>query len=230
MPHVHLFGIAVCVLRCTRAIPTTRLVGHADPGRAIAVAISDPATVALDFTTVAVGCGDQTHDHYVLAAIHQASRRVDILGITDHPNEAWMAQVARNITMAETGFLHRMRASWVIMDRDTKFTDHFRNIIDQAHFRTLRLPPRSPQSNGYMERWFRTVKTNLIRKAYWLDAEALWQALIHYLDHYHTERPHQGLTNDPPLPGTRSTVVGGAVLVRHQRVGGLINVYRRVAA
>lgn len=206
---------------------TTRGSGWDGP---VAVAINDPGTVALDFTTVAVGCGAQAQDYYVLAAIHQSSRRVEILGITDHPNDAWMAQVARNLTMADTGFLHRIGASWVIMDRDTKFTDHFRNIIDQAHFRTLRLPPRSPQANGYMERWFRTVKTNLIRKAYWLDAEALWQALALYLDHYHAERPHQSLGNDPPLPAQRSTIVGDAVFVRHQRVGGLINVYQRRAA
>lgn len=200
----------------------------------VSVAISDPATVALDFTTVAIGCGDQVQDHYVLAAIHQASRRVEILGVTDHPDEAWMAQIARNLTMADTGFLRRMNATWVIMDRDTKFTDCFRHIIDeapQAHFRTLRLPPRSPQANGYMERWFRTVKTNLIRKAYWLDADALWQALVLYLEHYHTERPHQSLGNHPPLPIERSTVVGDRWrLVRHPRVGGLINVYRREEA
>jgi putative transposase len=92
----------------------------------------------------------------------------------------------------------------------------------------LRLPPKRPQANGYMERWFRTVKTNLIRKAYWLDAEALWQALMLYLEHYHEERPHQSLGNDPPLPAERSTVAGDRwKVVRQPRVGGLINVYRK---
>jgi len=207
---------------------TTRGSGWDGP---VAAAISDPGTVALDFTTVAIGCGDEAQDHYVLAAIHQSSRQVEILGVTDHPDEAWMAQIARNLTMAETGFLYRMNATHVIMDRDTKFTDQFRHSIDQAHFPTLRLPPRSPQANGYMERWFRTVKTNLIRKAYWLDAEALWQALVQYLEHYHTERPHQGLGNDPPLAEPRSSgKADGGTFIRHQRVGGLINVYRREAA
>lgn len=102
---------------------------------------------------------------------------MEILGVTDHPDDAWMVQVARNLTMVDTGLLHRMNATRVIMDRDTKFTERFRHLIDnvlQAPFRTLRLPPKRPQANGYMERWFRTVKTNLMRKAYWLDAEALW--------------------------------------------------------
>jgi hypothetical protein len=82
-----------------------------------------------------------------------------------------------------------------------------------------------------MERWFLSAKTNVIRKAYWLDAEALWQALVLYLEHYHTERPHQSLGNDPPMPNQRSTVVGDRwKLVRHPRVGGLINVYRKEEA
>jgi transposase InsO family protein len=210
---------------------TTRGSGWDGP---IAAAISDPGAVALDFTTVAIGDGETAQDHYVLAAIHQASRRVEILGVTAYPDETWMARVARNLTMADTGFLHRMNATHVIMDRDTKFTEHFRHIISptpESPFPTLRLPPRSPQTNGYMERWFRTVKTNLFRKAHWLDADALWQALVLYLEHYHTERPHQSLGNDPPLPAQRSTVVGDRwTLVRHPRVGGLINTYRREEA
>ena len=94
----------------------------------------------------------------------------------------------------------------------------------------LFVPPRSPQANGFIERWFRTVKTNLVRKAHWLDVEALRQALALYLEHYRSERPHQSLDNDPPMPAQRSTVVGDWKLVRHPRVGGLINVYHKEAA
>ncbi len=209
---------------------TTRGSGWDGP---VAAAFSDPNTVALDFTTVSIGYTDKAQDHYVLAAIHQASRQVEILGITDHPNETWMAQIARNLTMADTGFLHRMQATCVIMDRDTKFTEQFRHIISptpESPIQTLRVPPRSPQANGFIERWFRTVKTNLIRKAYWLDVEALRQALALYLEHYHTERPHQSLDNDPPMPTQRSIVLGDWKIIRDPRVGGLINAYRKEAA
>jgi hypothetical protein len=88
-----------------------------------------------------------------------------------------------------------------------------------------------PSSGGGKVAHERTVKTNLIRKAYWLDVEALWQALVLYLDHYHGERPHQSLDNAPPVPTERSTVIGDRwTLVRHPRVGDLINTYRREAA
>jgi len=41
--------------------------------------------------------------HYVLFFIHLATRRVEVAGITPHPNEAWMKQVARNVTMLDWG-------------------------------------------------------------------------------------------------------------------------------
>jgi hypothetical protein len=41
--------------------------------------------------------------YYVLFFIHLASRRVDIAGITVHPDERWMQQIARNVTMEGCG-------------------------------------------------------------------------------------------------------------------------------
>jgi hypothetical protein len=39
--------------------------------------------------------------YYVLFFIHLDSRKVEIAGMTPHPNEAWMTQIARNVTMDE---------------------------------------------------------------------------------------------------------------------------------
>jgi hypothetical protein len=43
--------------------------------------------------------------YYVLFFIHLESRRVDIAGITVHPDERWMKQMARNVTMEGCGAL-----------------------------------------------------------------------------------------------------------------------------
>jgi hypothetical protein len=54
----------------------------------------------------------------------------------------------------------------------------------------------------------------------------------HYLAHYHTERPRQGkdnlpLTGDPSPP--RQEPVAAKAVEREQRLGGLLNHYRRAA-
>jgi hypothetical protein len=43
--------------------------------------------------------------HYVLFFIHLEKRRVSLGGITRHPDQAWMQQMARNSTGEGWGFL-----------------------------------------------------------------------------------------------------------------------------
>jgi hypothetical protein len=56
----------------------------------------------------------------VLFFIHLESCRVDIAGSTVHPDEPWMKQIARNVTMEGWGALRDCR--YLLHDRDSKFT------------------------------------------------------------------------------------------------------------
>jgi putative transposase len=49
-----------------------------------------------DFFTAEVLTPRELMTYYVLFFIHLESRRVEIAGITIHPNEPWMKQMARN--------------------------------------------------------------------------------------------------------------------------------------
>ena len=73
---------------------------------------------ATDFFTVEVLTLRGLVTYYVLFFIHLESRRVDIAGITAHPNEPWMQQIARNVTMDGCGILGTCR--YLLHDRDTK--------------------------------------------------------------------------------------------------------------
>ena len=86
--------------------------------------------------------------YYVLFFIHLGSRRVDIAGITVHPDESWMKQIARNVTMEGYGAL-----------RDCRYLLHDRDAIEP-----LVLPARSPNLNAYAERWVRSVKEECLCK------------------------------------------------------------------
>jgi hypothetical protein len=88
------------------------------------------------------------------------SRRVYIAGITIHPDEPWMKQIARNVTMGGWGALRDCR--YLLHDRDTKFTRSFRAIIASGRVEPLALPVRSPDLNAYSERWVRSVKEEIL--------------------------------------------------------------------
>src|SRR5437762_6318334 len=75
--------------------------------------------VATDFFTAEVWTLGGLMMYYVLFFIHLGSRQGHIAGVTPHPNEPWMMQVARNLTMEEWGFLSP--GQYLIHDRDGKY-------------------------------------------------------------------------------------------------------------
>jgi putative transposase len=127
--------------------------------------------------------------YYVLFFIHLESRPVDIAGITIHPNEPWMKQMARNVTMEGCGILRDCR--YLLLDRNTKFTRSFRAIIASGQVEPLVLPARSPNLNAYAERWVRSVEEECLSKVILFGERSLQRAVSEYVDHYHEERNHQ---------------------------------------
>ena len=112
--------------------------------------------VATDFCTAEVWTLGGLVTYYVLFFIHMESRKIDVAGVTPHPNEAWMVQVARNVTMEAWGVLSP--GQYLIHDRDGKFCPTFQRIIDEAGVTCVPLPPRSPHLHAFAERWVRSIK------------------------------------------------------------------------
>jgi transposase InsO family protein len=184
--------------------------------------------VATDFFTAEVWtwCGLLTY--YVLFFMHLGSRKVQVAGITPHPNEAWMVQMARNVTMEEWGFL--APSQYLIHDRDTKFCAAFQQIIDDAGVERVVLPPRSPNLNAYAERWVRSVKEECLARVILFGEVSLRHALTQYVEHFHHERNHQGKGNVLLFPMVRPGTARQGPVQCHERLGGLLKYYEHEAA
>ena len=165
--------------------------------------------------------------YYVLFFIHLESRRVDIAGITVHPDEPWMKQIARNVTMKGCGTLRDCR--YLLHDRDTKFTRSFRAILASGQVEPLASPALSPNLNAYAERWVRSVKEECLSKVILFGERSLRRALSNYVDHFHAERNHQGKGNVLLFPRATNQQREGPVRCR-ERLGGLPRYYHREAA
>jgi hypothetical protein len=165
--------------------------------------------------------------YYVLFFIHLESRRVDIAGITVHPDEPWMKQIARNVTMEGCGALRDCR--YLLHDRDAKYTQSFRTIIASGRVEPLVLPARSPNLNAYSERWVRSVKEECLSKVILFGERSLRRAMSEYVEHFHAERNHQGKGNVLLFPRSADTRREGHVQCR-ERLGGLLRYYHREAA
>jgi hypothetical protein len=165
--------------------------------------------------------------YYVLFFIHLESRRVDIAGITVHPDEPWMKQIARNVTTEGCGALRDCR--YLLHDRDTKYTQSFRAIIASGHVEPLALPARSPNLNSYAERWVRSVKEECLSKVIPFGERSLRRALSEYVEHFRAERNHQGKGNILLFP--RDTDIRRERPIQcRERLGGLLRYYHQEAA
>jgi len=165
----------------------------------------------------------------VLFFIHLESRRVEVAGITPHPNEVWMKQIARNVTGEEWGFLDHCR--YLIHDRDARYRKSFRNMIESGDIKTQPLPARSPNLNAFAERRVKSVKDECLSKLILFGEKSLRRALREYLTHFRTERNHQGKNNMLlfPVAAMVGNRIDGSINCK-ERLGGLLKYYHREAA
>jgi putative transposase len=181
-----------------------------------------------DFFTVEVLTWRGLVTYYVLFFIHLGSRRVSVAGITRHPDQEWMEQIARSATQESWGYLHPCR--YILHDRDTKFCASFRSLLAGSGMITIPLPARSPNLNAFAERWVRSAKEECLAKLILFGEGPLSRTLAEFSAHYHSERNHQGKGNKLlfPEPGDEPIQRGQTVACRH-RLGGLLKYYGRAA-
>jgi transposase InsO family protein len=182
---------------------------------------------AADFLSVEVCTLKGLVTYYILFLIDLSSRRVHIAGVTAHPENAWMMQVARNVTDLEDAVLRGKR--YLILDRDARYSEEFRGVLTSAGVHVIRLPPRSPNLNAFAERFVRSIKEECLSRMIFFGVRSLRYALAEYGKHYHCERNHQGLRNRIPQPGPMNHE-STARIRRRRRLGGMLSYYHRQAA
>jgi transposase InsO family protein len=156
--------------------------------------------LATDFFCVDTLLG---HRLYVLFVEH-ATRRVHLLGITTKPTGAAVAEQARNLMM-DLGD-RAAQFSFLIRDRDSKFTGVFDAVFVSEDFRILRTPARTPRANAIAERWIGTVRRELLDRVLIVNRRHL-EAVVTPSDtpQIHSPSPHHHPTSPPtPRPTRRA--------------------------
>jgi hypothetical protein len=178
---------------------------------------------------------------YVFAGIEQVTRRVRILGGTAHPSAAWVVQVGRNLGMdledAGAG------ATFLIRDRDSKFTAGFDAVLQDAGLRVVTTCVRMPRMNSIMELgvppaegWGRvqTCRHELLGRTLIWNQRHLLHVLREFEQFYNGHRPHRALGQAAPLralpePVTDPDRITHLDVRRHDRLGGVLHEYRHAA-
>jgi transposase InsO family protein len=150
--------------------------------------------LALDFFTADLLNGTKV---YVLAAIEHGTRRIRVLGATEHPVQPWVVQQARNLLMdlEDAG----TQVKFVLRDRDASFTTMFDAAFEAAGARVIRSAVQAPRMNSVMERWIGSCRRELLDRTLVWNQRHLMTVLREYEDFYNTHRPHRALKQAAPL-------------------------------
>jgi putative transposase len=177
---------------------------------------------------------------FVIAFLNVKTRQVLLSPATLHPNEEWaVAQAEALVTRARSQGLPVAR---VQHDRDTKFTRAFDAQLKRSQVKVVKNPFRAPNTNAFVERFIQSIELECLERFLIFGTQHMDHLCAEYLAHYHEERPHQSLGNEPlnkPKPRGRPKTKRGQLTdeivplseIRcQQRLGGLLKSYSRKAA
>ena len=96
----------------------------------------------------------------------------------------------RELTNPIDGFMRG--ATHLIVDRDPVFTSELGTRLSNSGVELVRLPPRSPKLNAYVERFIASIRRELLRRVIPMSERHLRWLLREYFEHDNHERPGDG--------------------------------------
>lgn len=176
---------------------------------------------------------------FVVAFLNVKTRRVILSPATQHPNQEWVVAQAQ-------AFVQQARESglpikFVQHDRDKKFPKAFAAALRRLRVKNIPGAYRAPNTNAFVERFIQSIGQECLDRFVIFGEQHMDRVCQEYLAHYHQERPHQSLENEPLLkPKKRGRpkkargkvedeIVPLAAVRCTQRLGGLLKSYARSA-
>jgi transposase InsO family protein len=177
---------------------------------------------AMDFFTVTTLTFQTV---YVFVILEHGRRKVRHWAVTRNPTMQWVIQQLRNAMPfgEQPRFLHR--------DNDDIYGHGVPAFLERCGIEEVPTAFHCPWQNPYVERFIGTLRRELLDHVIPLSRGHLERLLQEFIeDYYQTERPHQGLGGETPVPSEVPGVSGPTRLVSTPVLGGLHHAYRRVAA
>jgi transposase InsO family protein len=181
--------------------------------------------IACDFFTVETAF---LRTLYVLFFIEIGTRRARVTVATSNPDSVFVTQQARNLAMSLPD--QGARTTFLIRDRDARFSRSFDDVFASEGMRVICTPIRAPNANAFAERWVETLRADCLDWLLILGPRHLDRVLRTYVEHYNQKRLHRGLQllapeSAAPVPEADRV----PDIQRRDLLGGLIHEYESAA-
>ncbi len=160
--------------------------------------------------------------HLSRTIIRGQHRKLYLLCVIDDYSRVAFAEVMEDITALTTMFaalrcMRMLREKFgiqfeeIIADNGPEFgpaisrnkRNHpFERMLIETGIKRRYIQPYRPQTNGKVERFWRTLKEDLIEETDFDSLQELEDELLKYLVYYNWERPHQGINGKTPADMT----------------------------
>lgn len=146
---------------------------------------------AMDITTVRIF---NLIPLYLFCVLDDFSRCVLSYAVAFRPSSQWVIGVLEK-TARKFGAPRRM-----LTDNGGQFfSEEFQQFTSVNNIRHIRTRPYHPQTNGKMERFFKSLKYELLNYFFLTSVRQLNVLVSEYITYYNHYRPHQGIENAVPF-------------------------------
>lgn len=159
--------------------------------------------------------GELLHLDYKYLPALDRGREFEFAAVDDYSREAVARISGERSTQAATAFLEHVlarlpyRVEAVMTDNDLLFTmryayyatrlTRFQQALRSAGIEHRLIRPRTPASNGKVERFIKTIDDECLRVVQPRHAAARRGALQRFMEYYNHARPHQSLDGQTPV-------------------------------
>jgi putative transposase len=181
-----------------------------------------------DFFSKRIVSGMKLRDAYALVFINIATRKVFVTPSTYKPDETWLLEQAG----AFQSHLKEqdMECNLLMRDRDSKFYKSFDGKFSDES-RVVKLSEvRAPNMNAFVERFIQSIQQECLDHFIAFGRNHFDYLCQEYVEHYHTERPHQGLGNELVVKPPDEQEAKDFKLNCRERLGGILRSYSSRAA
>lgn len=170
-------------------------------------------------------------DLYVLIFMHLETREVFVTPSTRNPDSAWVTEQTK-------AFVNHVadrdeKPTYLIHDRDTKFSAEFKRFLKNNGIKPKMLPIRSPNLNARVERFVQTIKHEALNHFIAFGQRHLDYLVSEFVDYYNKHRAHSSREYLPPCsvdPPAEYETIRLDEIRCEEHLGGLIKSYERIAA
>ncbi|QDT78605.1 Integrase core domain protein [Gimesia maris] len=170
-------------------------------------------------------------DLYVLVFMHLETREVLATPSTRNPDSAWVTKQTKAFVNLVAD--REQKPTYLIHDRDKKFSTDFKRLLKNEGIQPKRLPIRSPNLNARVERFVQTIKYEALNHFIAFGQRYLDYLVSEFVSYYNKHRAHSSRENLPPCcaePPPEFEVIKLNEIHCEEHLGGLIKSYERIAA